>query len=140
MATKQNGTSKNIYTPIPKGATAPCWKLAVIDPSNQDYALCKVAKCPDPKISRGGRKGAKYSTQNVTYHMDRYHPKQFGPFLQAAAEKKKPFKTKGPASKPFWNFQEKTHVRWHHPSPVVEFHKCFSLTCSRRQAVQMKVA
>ena len=67
----------------------------MIDPSNQDYVLCKVAKCPDPKISRGGGKGAKYITQNVTYHMDRYHPKQFGPFLQAAAEKKSPSRQRG---------------------------------------------
>ena len=107
MATKQNGTSKNIYTPIPKGATAPCWKLAVIDPSNQDYALCKVVKCPDPKISRGGGKGAKYITQNVTYHMDRYHPKQFGPFLQAAAEKKSPSRQRGQQANLFGLFKKK---------------------------------
>ena len=54
---------KKTYTPIPKGATAPCWKLAIIDPSNPDYALCKVPECPYSRFSRGGGKGAKYSTQ-----------------------------------------------------------------------------
>ena len=88
MALKQAGSSKKIYTPIPKGATAPCWKLAVIDPSDQDYALCKVPGCTTPRFSRGGGKGSKYSTQNVTYHMETQHPNEFGPLLQAVAEKK----------------------------------------------------
>ena len=90
MALKQAGSSKKIYTPIPKGATAPCWKLAVIDPSNQDYALCKVPECTTPRFSRGGGKGSKYSTSNVTHHMEMNHPNEFGPLLQAAAEKKSP--------------------------------------------------
>ena len=78
----------------------------MIDPSNQDYPLCKVAKCPDPKISRGGGKGAKYSTQTITYHMDRYHPKQFGPFLQEAAEKKA-LQDKGASKQTFLDYSRK---------------------------------
>ena len=85
---KPNGKSKIPYSPIPKGATAPCWKLAIIDPSNPDYALCKVPECPNSRLSRGGGKGAKYSTQNVTAHMENYHPKEFSPLLQAAEENK----------------------------------------------------
>ena len=64
-----NGKSKKkTYTPIPKGATASCWKLAIIGPSNPDYCICKVQElykgpeCPLPTFSRDGSKGAKSYT------------------------------------------------------------------------------
>ena len=63
---------RKVYTKTPKGATAPCWKLAIIDPNNEDNAIGQVQNCVKREISHGGKNGAKYSTQNVTYHMDRY--------------------------------------------------------------------
>ena len=109
---KANGKSKIPYTPIPRGATAPCWKLAVIDPLDPDYCLCKVQEiyngpdCPRPRISRGGTKGAKYTTSNVTAHMTKYHPNEFGPLLESAAEKR-PLRTRRPQNKLICHIQEK---------------------------------
>ena len=77
-AKTKNGEPKIPYTPAPRGASAPCWKLAVIDPQDPNYVLCKVQEmyggkeCPWPRLSRGSRKGAT----------------EFGPLLEAAAEKK----------------------------------------------------
>ena len=34
-AKTKNGRSKIPYTPVPRGATAACWKVAVIDPQDQ---------------------------------------------------------------------------------------------------------
>ena len=93
-AKTKNGKPKIPYTPVPRGATAPCWKVAVIDPQDQDYVLCKVQEmyggkeCPWPRLSRGSRKGAKGTTGNITEHMKKYHLNEFGPLLEAAAEKK----------------------------------------------------
>ena len=93
-AKTKNGKPKIPYTPVPRGATAPCWKVAVIDPQDQDYILCKVQEiyggkeCPWPRLLRGSRKGAKGTTGNITEHMKKYHPNEFGPLLEAAAEKK----------------------------------------------------
>ena len=62
---------------VPKGARSPIWKLVVIDPSNQENAICKVNGC-NLKISRGGAKGAKFCTTNIMNHLVRIHPDELG--------------------------------------------------------------
>ena len=76
------------YTKVPRGATAPCWGLAIIDPNNEQNAICQVKHCVRPIIGRGGKNGSKFCTQNITLHMERSHSKEFGPLLQAFEEKK----------------------------------------------------
>ena len=93
-AKTKNGRPKVPYTPAPRGSTAPCWQLAVIDPQDPNYVLCKVQEkfggkdCPYPRLSRGSRNGSKGTTGNITEHMKKHHFNEFGPLLEAAAEKK----------------------------------------------------
>ena len=133
---------KKTYTPIPKGATASCWKLAIIDSSDPDYCTCKVQElykgpeCPVSRFSRGGSKGAKYCTSNVTSHMEKYHRNGFGPLHEGAAEKKN-LRTRCPPNKLIWHIQEKILVRqkWDQAPVVFNLQKC-----RHRQAAQMKMA
>ena len=74
------------YTPVPRGARAACWKLAVIDPADENWVICQVEDCPDKRVGRGSLQGAKFSTQNITHHMETKHPDEFAPYLQAAKE------------------------------------------------------
>ena len=75
-----------LYCPVPKGARAPCWSLAVIDPEDENWALCKVESCTDKRIGRGSLKGARFCTQNITQHMEKHYPDEFAPHLQAYKE------------------------------------------------------
>ena len=75
------------YTPVPKGARNPCWIFFVIDPEDENWALCKVEDCTIKRIGRGGLQGARFSTQNLTQHMERYHPVVFAPHLEKYKER-----------------------------------------------------
>ena len=39
-------------------------------------------------MSRGGGKGSKFTTSNITHHMETWHPDLYGPLKAAADEKK----------------------------------------------------
>ena len=111
MAGKQSFKKGKLHTKIPRGATAPCWKLAIIDPTDEDIALCQVKNCEKPQIARGGKNGAKYSTSNITYHMENRHPVEFGPHKQAADERKTMQKLQQECLVIFWNSQGKIQIR-----------------------------
>ena len=55
-------SSEYLAMAVPKGARSPIWKLVIIDPSNKDYAICKVNDC-NLKIGCGGKKGISFAPQ-----------------------------------------------------------------------------